>query len=143
LPFCHVRLQGRRPLPHTYPQVLAIIGDHLRKRRLDLGLFQREVAQRLGVDTATITNWELGRTAPAIRFLPALTRFLGYNPYPPSQCLAERLHVRRRSLGWSQAHLAGLLGIDEGTITRWERGHRQPRGEVLKRLNALIGPLAP
>jgi len=60
------------PLPRSYPQVLTTIGDHLRKRRLDLGLLQREVAERLGVDKTTITNWELNRTTPALRFLPPI-----------------------------------------------------------------------
>jgi uncharacterized protein YegP (UPF0339 family) len=40
------------------------------ERRLDLGLLQREVAERLGADPCTITNWELKRTKPALRFLP-------------------------------------------------------------------------
>jgi transcriptional regulator with XRE-family HTH domain len=60
--------------------VLVTVGDHIRRRRLDLGLLQREVAERLGADAATITNWELNRTQPALRFLPAIVGFLGYPP---------------------------------------------------------------
>jgi len=77
LPFCHVTLRGQKPLPKGYPRALCTIGDHLRKRRLDLGLLQREVAERLGVNEATVTNWELNRTSPALWFLPAIVRFLG------------------------------------------------------------------
>jgi hypothetical protein len=32
------------------------MGDHLRKRRLDVGLLQREVADRLAADTRSVTN---------------------------------------------------------------------------------------
>ena len=122
---------------------LATIGDHLRKRRLDLGLLQRDVAERLSVDDTTVTNWELGRTGPALRFMPVLIRFLGYNPYPPGQSLAKRLRIRRRKLGWSQAHLAVLLGVDERTVARWERGSRRPGTEILARLEARLASLSP
>lgn len=35
-----------------------------------------EAALTMGVDQATVTNWELGHTRPARRFLPAIKRFL-------------------------------------------------------------------
>jgi transcriptional regulator with XRE-family HTH domain len=63
-------------------QALRTIGDHLRKRRLGLGLLQREFAERLGVTESTVTNWELNRTTPALRFLPAIIALLGFDPRP-------------------------------------------------------------
>ena len=72
--FCHAHRKGPRPLPRAYPRVLATIGDHLRKRRLDLGLLQGEVADRLGVTESSVTNWELSRTEPELRFLPGIVR---------------------------------------------------------------------
>jgi transcriptional regulator with XRE-family HTH domain len=58
---------------------LKTLGDHLRKRRLDLGLLQREVAQKLQVNQMTICNWEINRTSPQLRFIPRIITFLGYN----------------------------------------------------------------
>lgn len=49
-------------------------------RRLELNLLQREVAQRLGVKTDTILNWEHNRTTPTLRYLPRVIAFLGYDP---------------------------------------------------------------
>jgi transcriptional regulator with XRE-family HTH domain len=46
---------------------------------------QRQVAERLGVDETTVTNWELNRTTPALRFLPAIIRFLGSIRDAPAQ----------------------------------------------------------
>jgi transcriptional regulator with XRE-family HTH domain len=63
----------------------------LRKRRLDLGLLQREVAARLGVTESTVTNWELNRTSPKIRFLPGIIALLGYDPRPAGVTLADQL----------------------------------------------------
>ncbi|MBI2369480.1 MAG: helix-turn-helix transcriptional regulator, partial [Deltaproteobacteria bacterium] len=60
------------------------MGDHLRKRRLDLRLLQRQVAPRLGAAEATITSWETNQATPSVRFLPAIIRFLGYDPRPLS-----------------------------------------------------------
>jgi transcriptional regulator with XRE-family HTH domain len=143
LPFCHAHLKGPRPLPRSYPQVLATIGDHLRKRRLDLGLLQREVAERLGVDQTTVTNWELNRTVPALRFLPGIIRLIGYVPVASGPSPADRLRHSRRSLGLSQKRLAGLLGVDESTVARWERGSRHPRRELRARLEAVLGRWLP
>lgn len=119
MPFCHVHLRGPRPLARCYPQVRATIGDHLRKRRLDLGLLQREVAE-------TITNWELNQTKPALQFLPGIIGLLGFDPTPPSASHGERLKAARRRAGLSQERFAELLGIDPGTLSRWERNLRMP-----------------
>lgn len=40
---------------------------------------------------------------------------------------AERL---RRAAGVSQAELAGAVGVDASTVSRWERGRRLPRAPV-------------
>ena len=40
------------------------LGERLKKKRMDMGLFQKDVARMIGVSTDTITNWEKGRTKP-------------------------------------------------------------------------------
>ena len=90
-----------RPLS-TPPVELRTIGDHLRKRRLDLGLVQSEVAAQLGVTTFTVTNWEINRTVPAVRCHPGLIRFLGYVPFAVGETLPERLRAGRLIRGLSQ-----------------------------------------
>ena len=139
MPFCHVTLRGQRPLPKAYPRTLRTFGDHLRQRRLELGLLQREVAERLGVSHCTVTNWELNRTSPAIRLMPGIIRLIGYVPVASGPSPADRVRHSRRSLGLSQKRLAGLLGVDESTVARWERGSRHPRRELRARLEAVLG----
>ena len=139
LPFCHVQLAGRKPLPPAYPRRLNTLGDHLGRRRLDLGLFQREVAGTLGVAEQTICNWETNRTSPQLCFIPRILAFLGYDPYAPSpQALGERIIAARRRLGLGQKTLAGLLHIDPGTLGRWERGIGSPSKELLRKLDAFL-----
>lgn len=71
-----MRLQAQKPPLAAYPTELRTLGAQLRKRRLDLGLRQKDVARVLGVDEATVYNWERHRTAPASRFFPNIFTFL-------------------------------------------------------------------
>jgi transcriptional regulator with XRE-family HTH domain len=126
LPFCHRQLIAPKPLKTQYPKTLDRIGDHIRKRRLELGLLQRQAADQIGVAEATIFNWETGRATPAIRHFPGIVRFLGYPPFPPAQTLGEQLAMARRLTGWSQEKLAHQIGVDESTLRDWEAGRHKP-----------------
>jgi len=66
---------------------------------------------------ATITSWEGNATAPAIRYIPAIIQFLGYDPLPPSaSAFPERLAAARRGLGLSQQKMAEKLDVDLTTL---------------------------
>jgi DNA-binding XRE family transcriptional regulator len=73
-----------------------------------------------------VTNWELGRTAPALVFMPRIIRFLGYSPFGASDDLPERLIAHRQTHGLSQSALAALLAVDPSTVANWERGTARP-----------------
>lgn len=47
-----------------YPENPQTLGQHLKRRRRELGLLQREVAKRMGIDTFIYHNWEMDKTAP-------------------------------------------------------------------------------
>jgi DNA-binding transcriptional regulator YiaG len=138
LPFCHVRLSGPKPLPKAYPKHLKTLGDHLRKRRLDLELLQKEVADQLGVDTASIVNWESNEVQPMVHCLPGIIAFLGHNPLPEAGDLIGKLKRLRGTHGLTQEKLAERLGIDESTIAGWERGDNMPVGSYRKLLEDFI-----
>jgi DNA-binding XRE family transcriptional regulator len=57
------------------------LGDHLRRRRLELGLHQKDVAKIIGVTTSSVWNWEHG-LEPELRYQPQIITFLGVNPTP-------------------------------------------------------------
>ncbi len=138
MPFCGVTLRGQKPLPEGYPQELRTVGDHLRKRRLDFGLLQLEVAAKLGVRVDTIRNWEVGRFGPALWQWPAIVRFLGYLPFSTDGDLPDKLKAYRRVHGLSQVRLARLIGVDPSTVWHWEQGHSQPTDERAEEITALI-----
>src|ERR1700674_1561043 len=97
----------------AYPKALKTLGDHIRKRRLDLGLVQKDVAEQLGVDTASMGNWESNGSQPMVHCLPGIIAFLGYNPLPKADDLISKFKRVRCTLGLSQDQLAQKLGIDE------------------------------
>jgi transcriptional regulator with XRE-family HTH domain len=114
------------------------LGEHIRKRRQELGLTLKEAGELLGTDEWSIINWEKGRTVPKVYRLPAIICFLGYNPLPEPRSLPERLVAKRFELGWSRNVASRHLGIDVSTLRDWEQGkiilfrkHRRLVAEVL------------
>ena len=120
------------------------LGDYLRKRRLDLGLLQSEEADKLGVDEMTVCNWEINRTSPQLRFIPRIIEFLGYMPDDTQvEDLGQQIVAARRRLGLSQRDLAHCLGVDPGTLGRWERGKGRPSQRYRGRPLAFLAGQAP
>ena len=125
--FCHIQLTGQKPLSPFYPKHLRTLGDHLRKRRLDLELLQKDIAKEIGVKKSTITSWELNHNFPELRYVPAIIEFLGYWPYDtPTDNLGQQIVAVRRKLGLSQKKLAFHLHVDPSTLRRWENNKGQP-----------------
>jgi DNA-binding XRE family transcriptional regulator len=80
LPFCYLTLRARKPFNKAYPGDLTTLGDHIRKRRLNLGMHQKDAARLVNAATSTVTNWEKNRTRPTLVFMPKIFEFLGYDP---------------------------------------------------------------
>jgi transcriptional regulator with XRE-family HTH domain len=129
--FCHLTLSVPKPLPPEYPKELRTIGDHLRKARLNRGLLQKEVAETLGVEVNTVVGWEIGRAQPKVSYLPRITAFLGYEPFPAAVSLDERLRIERYRRGLTQHQLARLLGTTQAVVSLLETGGEVANEEVL------------
>ena len=132
-----ISLHGPKP-KSAYPKQINTLGDHLKKRRLDLGLLQQDVADRIGVDVTTVRNWEGNRCSPKLHYLPRVFGFLGYCPYTVPSSFAEWLRVCRTASGLSQAKLGQELGVDESTVRKWEMGRHLPGRTSLTRVRAFF-----
>jgi len=90
----------------------------------------------MGISPMTVCNWEVGRTEPEIRYLPAIHRFIGFCPVDPGWTFGERLRAAREARGWSVTVAGAFLRIDPGTIRDAEserrRASRRPT-ETLRR----------
>ena len=122
MPGVPVRLKYLKPKP--FPDSPHTLGEHLKKRRLELGLTQVQVSERLHISSATVLNWEADRTPPAVGHGPAILAFLGYDPAPEPETLTERMRALRRANGWTIARAARHLKVDPGTWGEWERTGR-------------------
>jgi transcriptional regulator with XRE-family HTH domain len=130
-------LKGQKP--SKIPKVLNALGDHIRKRRLELGLLQREVAERLGVNESSVYNWEKNRSNPCIRFMPSIVDFLGYPPPSSSpKNLGETIKKYRIAHGLSQKRLAVQLRIDPLTVRRLECNRGKPTTRTINKLLEIL-----
>lgn len=115
-----IRLKALKPKETDFEP--PTLGEHVRKRRLELRLTQKQVAHRLGVNPWTVLNWEKSHTEPPIQSMGVILRFLGYDPFPPRDW--ERggviLYRSHRTL------VARLLSLPVGEVDqdmgdRWNR----------------------
>ena len=56
------------------------IGEHLRRKRVDMGLTNVQVAQSLGVCYQTVERWEHSRCPMKPKHRAKVVTFLGYDP---------------------------------------------------------------
>jgi DNA-binding XRE family transcriptional regulator len=141
LPFCKITLTATKPT--KIPQNPKTLGEHIKKRRLELGLFQAQVAEILGVTESTVTNWEKHRSEPMLWLIPKVIEYLGYEPkLLPTQTLGQRIRAFRCFQGISQEDFAGQLGVNPTTLGRWERDECTPKSKLKKRLSAFLNDLS-
>jgi DNA-binding XRE family transcriptional regulator len=88
LPFCESRICIPRDkyLPShirkiPVPKNPTTIGGHLRRRRLQLKIYQPEAARLLRVSTVTLSRWECDKRAPTPPHHGRIPAYLGFNPF--------------------------------------------------------------
>ena len=140
MPFVPITLKVLKPRKiEIEPQT---VGEHIKHCRLKCRHSQKQTAYALEVQSLTILNWEKGYTEPPIESVPAILRWLGYDPYPEPKTVPERMLAKRRKMGWSIKDAARQIGVDEGTWGAWERGEtilfRKHRGLIARLLGLSV-----
>ena len=126
MPFCHGSIVAPRPAhPHRWKFTQAVtnapktIGDHLKTKRLQLHLFQSDIANTIGISTGSLQNWERNVGTPMPKNMPAVIRFLGYVPFEHDGSLGGKTRWLRLGAGWNQEELAVAARCEESTVWRW------------------------
>lgn len=91
----------------------------------------------LGAGKGTVAGWEIGRE-PVIESMPAIMDFLGYDPYPMSDRLPDRLKAFRRRTGLAIANAAARAGVSRLTWASWEAGVTLPSKGRARQLTGLL-----
>jgi len=136
------------------------IGEHLRKRRFELGMRQAEAASKLGVSCLTLSLWECDRVYPTWRKQATIVAYLGYNPFtnpalgaPGSnessgvailsenqpKTLGESVLKRRIELRKTRKQCAMDIGVSVKTLWSIETDRRQPTDSVRAKLEKILG----
>ena len=108
-----------------YPEFPITVGEHIRKKRMDLGLLQREVAEIIGVTESSIWNWEHG-TEPELQYNQRIIKFLGYIPFDCPDDTVGRLAWYKRAMGMNLDQLGEIMGRDPEQLSDWLSGRHHP-----------------
>lgn len=115
-------------------------GAEIKRRRIDAGLNQRQLADALGSSVATVNRWE-SQATPKIdaRNVDRLAATLPDEP-PVSGAVWSGAEIRRRRLllEMTQDELATAVGAGLRTLQDWERGNTSPAGQRLAKLHELL-----
>ena len=135
---------------------LTALGKRLHAARINAGLTQQWVSERLGVTPQSVRNWESGRSEPAEETVDRLAALYGVLPgqltgQTPEQSLEEwdqpqdqRIDVEprllqeaRRTSGLSQAEASEQAGVSIVTLRRYEQGTVRPTRAMIMRLSLI------
>jgi len=108
-----------------YPMQPKTIGEHLRKKRMELGLYQREAGSKIGVGASSIWNWEHG-VEPELVYIPRIIDFLGYVPFERPIGTVALLKYYKLINGLSYERLGKVMGRDPEQLTDWLSGRNRP-----------------
>jgi DNA-binding transcriptional regulator YiaG len=139
LSFWNVNISLRNPFFRKFSKEIKTMGDHIRKKRIELGLLQKHVSSVLKVSEDTITYWENNRAKPMINHMPAIISFLGYNPFlNERETLGGKIKFYRTNHGLSYKTFGKLLKVHGSTISSWESGKSNPKSSIKKKLVMLL-----
>jgi DNA-binding XRE family transcriptional regulator len=98
-------LKAEKPKLRKYRKKLETLGDHIRKKRLELGLLQSQAAKHIGVDGETLGN-ERSSSFRSSYLISSVSRIY---PLTAPTTLLEMLLTARKVLGVTQRAAAKTL----------------------------------
>ena len=84
-------------------------GAFIAKRRKELNLTQKELAEKLGITDRAVSKWENGRCMPDLSLLQPLSRILkiGVNDLLSGEIISEREYRKK-----SETNIIGLVDLN-------------------------------
>lgn len=135
----------------------------IKRRRLECGLTQKQLAEKVGVALSSVASWDRGEIRPSHKYFNALAEALACDVAdiwtPPKtksrtkrELSAEEQAIkaanrekvkpyieRREALGLSQTDLAAKIGVSATAIGNIESGRHFPRWEIRQKIRRALG----
>lgn len=108
--------------------------DRIKQLRVNLGMSQTELAERLSISKQTCTAWETGATLPHAAHQKALRELEQTALSEP--VVATPIHELRRKLHLTLKDFAASYNVSVTTIKRWESGKSRPGPKYRAKLAA-------
>lgn len=137
---------------------MAQIGKHIRRARVEQGLSQTAVAEKLGTNQAMVSQWETGKKSPKPAELDQLRRVLDIKspgrrrkgaeaaqvPAQMERAFGRWLERTRTDAGLSVPELAEKSGVSAVAIYNIEAGKsRNPRVPTRQKLERALKQVTP
>lgn len=110
----------KKPPVSGFPWNPKTLGQHIFKKRIELGLTQFQVARQLGLGLQTISHWELEDNVPNISKYPAIINFLGYYPFTTDETEGGKIVRYRYENGISQKRFARMMKTSVAVVKMLE-----------------------
>jgi len=142
------------------PREPKTLGEHLKRRRVQLGQKQAEAVRILGISTVSLSRWELDKGFPSWDHQPAVIDYLGYDPFKDCSIQDPRgnetrfvaflsakepapigilLRRRRLELKLTVKQCAQKLGVDPKSVIGWEKGKHEPCRHSREKVEQMLG----
>ena len=133
------------------PDTPVTLGQHILRRRRELGLTQGEQAQLLDVNWGALSGWERDLRLPKPVHWDKLSEFLEFDVSAlvsriedavvkdtGPNSLGSHIRMRRNEMGLTVEEFASLAGVTRYTITNWERRKSWPETQHYAALSKVL-----
>ncbi len=106
---------------------------------------QTELAEKMGVNRATLSKYETGEVTPSLKQFEKLTDVLGIpvedilKQEDREMTIGENIRHLRESHGMTQAELGQIAGVTDKAVSTWEANLKVPRMEAVRRMADYFG----
>ncbi len=124
-----------------------LAGDKIKERRINNGLKQKELAEKMGVSQPLVSQWEVGRQKPSREQIARLQSILGgiadvegSAPSETESAIGAWLSKARLNRNFTVNELANKSGVSPAAIYNIEKGRAEnPHPKTIKALEAALG----
>ena len=122
------------------------VGENIRVARMHAGMTQKDVADALDMNRASISKMENGAIDVSISQLEKTASALGVNAVDLLEgnrvvdlTTGQKIKIARKKANLKQGELGNAIGVSASMIAQWENDARNPKKESLSKIATVLG----